>query len=663
MPTDLILGTAGHIDHGKTSLVKALTGVDTDRLPEEKRRGITIDLGFAELMVGEYRLGIVDVPGHERFVRNMLAGATGMDLAMLVVAADDSIKPQTVEHLEILRLLELPAGVVALTKCDMVDAEWLALVEEEIRELVQGTFLADAPIVPTSVVTGEGLDRLREALRLAAVESMRSRAARLDAPFRMAVDRVFTVPGHGAVVTGSVSAGRAAVGDELFLEPGRIAVRVRGLRNHDRPVEEVCRGQRAAINLAGVRHDEIRRGHELGAPGHLRASRRILAEIRLASDAVRPLKHRSRVRLHLGAAEFLARVRLLEGDAIPPGGSGCAQCFLDKPAVAVWRQPFVIREESPVVTIGGGIVLDSDSDPLRRPTSEDLARARNLLATDPVARASASLYFAGFGGWDPTDLARTAGIDDPRPIADRLRAAGDLRTITLSHARSIHVHRQSLRRLGERIEAMLGRLHDEHPLRGRFDRRNVAHGFRYVGEEAIVDAALVELRDAGRVRLTNDTVGLAGRGPQLSQNEEKLLRQIVEWHREAGLEGPTLADLQARTTRNHASVPQLVKIAADQGDLVQIQGDYHIHAETDRAIRERLAAHMASGQGMTMSEMRDLLGTTRKFAVPYGEYLDRIGVTRRQGDLRVLAAAPPTSAVLDGNPSDVQRAPQHSIGE
>ena len=249
MTTDLILGTAGHIDHGKTSLIKALTGADTDRLPEEKKRGITIELGFAQLKLGDYRLGIVDVPGHERFVRNMLAGATGVDLALLVVAADDSVKPQTEEHLEILRLLDLEAGVIALTKCDLAEPDWIGLVEDEVRELVSGTFLADAPVVRTSVTTGEGLEELRQSLVAAARQvTTDARPAGLDGPFRMAIDRTFTIAGHGTVVTGSVSHGSAHQDDELVIEPGGIAVRVRGIQNHEDQVDYVHRGHRAAIN-------------------------------------------------------------------------------------------------------------------------------------------------------------------------------------------------------------------------------------------------------------------------------------------------------------------------------------------------------------------------------------------------------------------------------
>ena len=413
MTTDLILGTAGHIDHGKTSLVHSLTGVDTDRLPEEKRRGITIELGFAELTVGDYRLGIVDVPGHERFVRNMLAGATGMDLAMLVVAADDSVKPQTREHLEILRLLNLEAGVIVVTKADLVEPDWLQLVEDEIRELVDDTFLADAPLVHTSVVTGQGLEELRQRLKQAADRVVVGRRLqRLRGPFRLAIDRVFTIAGHGTVVTGSVSSGRARLGDELLIEPGALRVRVRGLQNHDRAVEEVHRGQRAAINLAGVHHESLDRGQELCSPGHLVPSRVLTARITLLAALGRILKDRTRVRIHIGTAELLATLRLLGKDLLEPGESAPVQLFLNKPAVSVWSQPFVLRSESPAVTIGGGIVLDPNAERIRGVDEETLEWIARLTAADADERSAAALYFANLRDWQPQDLPRTAGVED-----------------------------------------------------------------------------------------------------------------------------------------------------------------------------------------------------------------------------------------------------------
>src|SRR4051812_18364843 len=334
---DLVIGTAGHIDHGKTALVRALTGVDTDRLPAEKQRGITIDLGFAALELGEYHLALVDVPGHERFIRNMLAGATGLDLALLVVAADDSVMPQTREHLDILRLLGLTGGLVVLTKCDLAEPAWLALVEDDVRALVAGTFLEGKPIVRTSAATGQGIDALREEL----LTLCRTTPRRPDPGlFRMAIDRAFTVAGHGTVVTGTVASGRVSTGDDVQWHPEGRAVRVRGIHRHDRPVDSVGRGTRAAINLVGVHHSEIHRGQEIGEPGFLEASRVLSVDLQVSRDAARPLRHRGRYRLHLGTAEVSVVLALLETNTLGSDGIGLAQLFLAEPVVAVHGQPF-----------------------------------------------------------------------------------------------------------------------------------------------------------------------------------------------------------------------------------------------------------------------------------------------------------------------------------
>ena len=644
MPIDLILGTAGHIDHGKTSLIRALTGTNTDRLPEEKRRGITIELGFAELELGEYRLGIVDVPGHERFVRNMLAGATGVDLAMLVVAADDSVKPQTREHLEILRLLDLHAGVIALSKVDLVEPDWLDLVEEEIRDVTAGTFLAAAPIVRTSATSGRGLDELKHHLLTAANQAAgRAWVGGQASAFRMAIDRTFTIAGHGTVVTGSIARGQAGLGDELLIQPAGIPVRVRGLQNHDRTVDLVHRGQRAAINLAGVHHDQIERGQELCSPGHLTPTRLVSVELHVLESAPRPLKDRSRIRFHLGTAEVLATVRLLGSEVLAPGERGLAQLFLNNPVVAVWNQPFVLRSESPIITVGGGVILDPSAERLRRPDAEQLAMLEQLRHEDPVERASAALYFAGFRDWNPESLSRTAGVDDGEQIYEELVARERVCEIQVSPTRALRLHRSIFGRLGERVIAVLDRLHDLHPLRTTLDRKLVLNSFRYLSDEALLLTALKDLDKQGRIKFTSQGVALVGRGPKLSQNEEKLLTRLVQDYLEAGFETLTVGQYQRQITRNQDSVPQLFMLAAANGDLVEINSDYYMHSTVERHARELLSAQLSGGAGLTMSEIREALQTTRKYAVPFCEYLDRIGFTRRDGDLRVLAHSSTTA--------------------
>lgn len=650
MTTDLILGTAGHIDHGKTSLIRALTGVDCDRLPEEKRRGITIDIGFAELDLDEYRLGIVDVPGHERFVRNMLAGATGMDLALLIIAADESIKPQTREHLEILKLLDLPAGVIVLTKCDLVERDWLDLVESEAREFVAGTIFEQGPIVRVSAVTGAGLPELKSALVAAARVAAARRTAEASGPFRMAIDRVFTISGHGTVVTGSVTSGACQIGDALLIEPGGQAVRVRGLQNHDRTVEAVQRGQRAAINLVGIHHDEVRRGHELTAPGFLVPAKILTAKLTLAASAEHPLKSRARVRIHLGTAEVLASTQLLDRERLEPGETAYVQLFLQDAAVSTWNQPFVVRSESPVRTIGGGRVLEPNARRLRKPDAEQLAEIARLESSAPLERAAAALYLAEVGAWRPQDLARTAGVAEPAAAFAELRRQGKLWEVSVSPTRHVYLHADVRERLAKRIEAALAHRHAEQPLKLSIDRGLLAHGFEYLSDGELFDALVEFLRTQGRVRVGPRGLALVGHGPKLSQNEQKLLGQLVDQYLAAGVEPPTVKEIQQQTQRNQSSVPSLVALAAADGQLVELGGGFFLHADVARAIRDQLSAAFAAAgggatsAGLTVGQIREVLGTSRKFAVPICEYLDRSGFTRRDGDVRYLAQPAPAAA-------------------
>jgi selenocysteine-specific elongation factor len=430
-PKDLVLGTAGHIDHGKTSLVRALTGVDTDRLPAERARGISIALGFAALDLGRHRLGLVDVPGHERFIRNMLAGASGIDLAMLVVAADDSVMPQTREHLDILCLLGLAGGVIVLTKCDLVNPKWLELVEDDVRSLVAGTFLEDAEIIRTSMVSGQGIAALRESLvRLCDAAPSRSDPGL----FRMAIDRTFPIAGRGTIVTGSIVSGHVALGDEVQWLPAGRPVRVRGIQRHGREVAQVGRGTRAALNLAGVHHDEIRRGHEVAAPGYLRPSRVLSVAIKPARGAARLLRHRVRYRLHMGTAEVGATLGLLEPNDMRVESPTLGQLFLSEPLTAVHGQPFVRREESPAATLGGGLVLQPLARRIRRRDAATVARLGRLTDCQPAARVATALGFTGLEAWTDRSLARDSGLAEieVREIVGDLTAAGHLVEIAVA---------------------------------------------------------------------------------------------------------------------------------------------------------------------------------------------------------------------------------------
>ena len=413
-PRHLILGTAGHIDHGKTTLVRLLTGTDCDRLPAEQARGITIDLGFARLALGRHAVGVVDVPGHERFVRNMLAGTTGIDLALLVVAADDGPMPQTREHLAILQLLGVRHGVVALTKSDLVDAGRLATATTAVRELLADTTLSEAAVVPTAH-DGRGLPAL-----LAELESAAERAAGKsgERPFRMAIDRAFSVAGHGTVVTGTVQGGRLRIGDTLDWHHGERPepVRVRGLSVHGGAVEEVTAGQRAGVNLAGVPLERVSRGQELAASGSLVAGRVLTCRLHALADG-RAIRHRLPVRLHLGTAEVMAEVSVLDADHIDPGGRAVCQLFTAEPVVAAWGQPVVIRDATAEATVGGGTVLDPTAQRLRRRHVAHIEQAERMASSDPAVRAAAAAWLAGADGVRPADLGRLAGVWDAVPTS------------------------------------------------------------------------------------------------------------------------------------------------------------------------------------------------------------------------------------------------------
>lgn len=640
MARDLILGTAGHIDHGKTALVKALTGTDCDRLPEEKRRGITIDIGFATLDLGDWRLGIVDVPGHERFIRNMLAGATGIDLAMLVVAADDSVMPQTREHFEILRLLRLRHGLIVLTKTDLVDATSREVVELEVRELVKGSFLETAPLVPTSAHTGQGIAELKAVLRSVCATHFEAdpRLAARDHCFRMSIDRSFVVQGHGTVVTGSVTSGSIRVSEELDWLPRNERVRVRSLQNHGQPTNEVHRGMRAAINLAGVHHENVHRGQELGTPGYLVPARVLTVWLHCLPDARRPIKHRLPVRFHIGTAEVMATVSLLDTDRIAPGGGAMAQLFLEEPAMAVWGHPFIVRESSGLHTLGGGQVLQPVARKLRRRQPDMLARLSRLHTGEPAERASIVAWQAGLGGVTPLDLARGAGIalGEAVVILRQLLDRGELVEVGAALSGEALVHLDVVKDLEERILATLRRLHAQAPFAPAHDRQKVQASLSYLGNDDLIDFIIGRL--LRQKRLTGDAqrLALADFRPKLSVNLLKLKERVVAAYQEAGLRPPRAASFAPHAGGNAANLHELFELCVAEGALVYLDEDFYLHRDAAAAVRELVTPKLSADKGLTVADIRDLLGTGRKQAMLVCQYLDRTGITRREGDLRFL---------------------------
>ena len=637
---DLVLETAGHIDHGKTALVRALTGVDTDRLPAEKARGITIDLGFAALDLDAARLAVVDVPGHERYVRNMLAGASGMDLAMLVVAADDSVMPQTREHLEILNLLGVRSGLIALTKCDLADPSWTAMVADEIRGLVAGSFLDRAEIVRTSARTGAGIDDLRAALAKLASAAIPPPD---PGPFRLAIDRSFTLAGLGTIVTGTVASGAVGVGDELQWWPEGRSVRVKGLHRHDRAVERAGRGARAAINLAGVHHSEVERGQVLATPGYLAASRVLSVSLVASLDAPRPLRHRGRYRLHLGTAEVAATLALLDETTLAPGERAKAQFFLAEPVAATAGQPFILREESPAATLGGGRILQATPKRMRR---RDLS-ARTLLETldegGPVDRLRAALAGFGLASRNDLALARESAV----PVAEipgllaNLAHQGILVDLAIGPRRTLTILAEVVAELEDRVGRALGRLHDDSPRQTAIRRSHLLAALPDLPGKGVVAAILARLEAQGRVIGDLRTVALREFEPKLSHTERKLKARFAEDIRGGGFAPPHESELAAGAKGRSEVVPELLAILAAEGEIVAIGGGLHLDIACELALRERVAQYLQANDSMTMADLRDLLGTTRKYAVPIGEYLDRIGLTRRDGDLRRLGLTSP----------------------
>jgi selenocysteine-specific elongation factor len=641
---DFVIGTAGHIDHGKTALVRALTGVDTDRLPAEKQRGITIDLGFASFQVGANRLAMIDVPGHERFIRNMLAGASGLDLAMLIVAADDSIMPQTREHLEILRLLQLSGGLMVVTKCDLAEPAWLEMVEDDIRSLIQGSFLEGTAIIRTSATTGQGIEDLRRAL-----DSLCSRTRPADdvGIFRMAIDRAFTMAGHGTVVTGTVVSGSVAVGDELDWHPAGKTVRVRGLQRHDRPVERIHRGSRAAINLVGVNHAEIRRGDVLAAPGYLEPSRVLSIEVVQSPGSAPALRHRGRYKFHIGTAEVSGVLSLLQPDEPAPGMPRLAQVLLTEAVAAVHGQPFVLRAESPPATLGGGRVLQPMARRYRRRDQTTIARVERLRTPEPLDRVRGALSFVGMTPWTERRLSALVGLppDQVQAVLDVLARSGALVELPIGPRRTVRVLADYAADLEDRVLRAVERLHAARPRQSAIPRVHLAAELPDLSSDALVTGIVERLKRQGRIVAESRAVALPGHQAKLSHGERRLKQELADAIRAGGVSPPDASELAASAGARAAVVPDLLALLRDEHSIAEISSELYIDAEADAELRRKVRDRLRDGSTMTMAELRDLLGTTRKYAVPIGEYLDRIGLTRREGDLRLLGdAAPPNDA-------------------
>lgn len=629
---NVIVGTAGHIDHGKSALVEALTGTHPDRLEEEKRRGITIDLGFAFLEGNGARIGLVDVPGHERFVRNMLAGAGGIDLVLFVIAADESIKPQTREHFDICRLLGVSRGIVALTKTDLVDQDVLELVKLEVDEFLQGSFLGSSSVVPVSARTGSGIERLKQELLRVAAETQGKDPGRY---LRLPIDRAFAVKGFGTVVTGTLTSGTVGREDEVELFPAQSKLRVRGVQSGGQTVERAFAGQRTAVNLAGVERTELRRGMVLAAPNRFAATGRLDARIELLGSA-RKIKNRARVHFHQGTAETIAEIQLLDRTEVLPGQHALAQLKLNDRLLLLPGDRFILRQFSPVITIGGGTVLDASAPRHKKKDSgvqsfletlESGERAKVLRAY--VERASQGIAIGDL-------VARTGWTEEQvRAEADGLAEKGEVRVVR-EHPMAL-IFEEHFVNLQKSVVVELERFHKANPLSAGISREELRTRAAPKTRDEVFDAVLEVLAKSKKLVAAGDTVQRAGREIALLPEETRAKDQIEAAFSVAGLRVPALEEVLSTLPVERTRAQKLLQMLLREQALVKVTEGLVFHRTALEELKKKLAEHKnAKGERLPIGAFKDLAGISRKYAIPLLEYLDRQRVTRRVGDERAI---------------------------
>ncbi len=628
----VVIGTAGHIDHGKTALVKALTGIDADRLEEEKRRGITIDIGFAHLELpapgGEtLRLGFVDVPGHERFVRNMLAGVGGIDLVLLVIAADDSIKPQTREHLDICRMLEVRRGIAVLTKSDLVDAETLDVVRLEVGEFLKGTFLEESPIVPVSSLTGAGLPELKQVLVQAAMEVPARDSSALA---RLPIDRVFTIKGFGTVVTGTLVSGTIHEGDEMEVFPGAKRARVRNVQVHGDATNQAIAGQRTALNLTGVGKEELRRGMALASPASFHSVNRVDGLLSLLASA-KPLKDRARVHFHAHTAETIATVVLYDKKQIAAGEQAWAQLRLADSILLLPGDHFVIRQFSPVVTIGGGLILDVAIPPRRITKAGAMEFLKTVHEGTPEAGLQARIARRGNLGLTIEEAVAETGWTAARvtAIAKGIIDKGDM----VCTARPF-VSAEAFRAACSQMVAGVTAFQQKNPLVAGISREELREQLALSAE--VLTAVIERLVKEKQIEVSAEQVHLPGRGVVMKDDEAESKAVIEGAFAAAGLKVPALKEVLSGLKVDYMRAQKIVTLLLRDKVLVKVSDELVFHRDALAELRKRLVAEKAKSPKIDVGRFKDLTGVTRKYAIPLLEYLDRERVTRRVGNERQI---------------------------
>jgi selenocysteine-specific elongation factor len=638
MTRHFVLGTAGHIDHGKSAIVKALTGTDPDRLKEEQERGMTTDLGFAFL--GD-EITIIDVPGHERFVRHMLAGASTIDMVMLVVAADDGVMPQTREHFEICRLLGIKKGLIVINKIDLVEPEIVEIVKEDVKELVRGSFLENAPVKEVSARTGKGIDELKQAILelTKVVEQKPDRGV-----FRMPIDRCFTIKGFGLVVAGTVLSGSCRVGDRLEILPEGMSVRVRGIQRHNRAVESAGVGERAALNLQGVQLEQVHRGQILATPGYYQPTSFIQATLYLLKDAPLVLKNMTRVHLHIGTAEVMCRVCLLDKKELNPGEEGLVQLRTEEPVVCDWNDRFVLRHFSPPATIGGGVVLETGGTKLRRFDELTIKRLYQLRSGEKGTVLEQFLLKSGFDIKTLSGSARALAIteEDAERMSELLIQTGKLEILDHDGKKYL-LHKEVYHSAANNVLSVLSEFHRQNPLRMGIKQSELRMKAGNL-PPALFELVLSRLKQSGAIVIEGEKVRAPDHTIQLKPEEQAVFDRVAELLKQAGWTPPTPDELFSGVDRKLA---EKVKIALiESGTVVDIGDGIFMHARAVAEAKNILLKIMAEKKELAATDFRQALGTTRKFAIPLLNYFDSIGLTQRRGDVRVLKSSGSQTEVL-----------------
>lgn len=625
---NIIIGTAGHVDHGKTALIKALTGIETDRIKEEKKRGITIELGFAylDLPDGE-KAGIIDVPGHEKFVKNMLAGAGGIDLALLVVAADEGFMPQTREHLGILSLLNISEGIIVVTKKDMVDEDWLEIVCDEVRQEVQGTFLENAQIIPVSSYTGEGIEQLRQAIFT--MIDQKTQIKNLDVPFRIPVDRIFSVEGFGTVITGTLIEGTMKVGDPVTVYPSRIESRIRNLQVHSQDVQEAYAGQRVAVNLAGLKKTDLNKGDVIAVPDSMHTTMMIDIHLTVLKDCDREIRNATRLHLYHGARDILCKIVLLDRDSVGAGESCYAQLRLEEEIAVKTGDRFVLRFYSPVETIGGGVILDSNPFKHKRNDAVVLESLKLKEGGSDREKISAALrdYSARFETLDFLQIQTGIPKEQFEQQINKLIKG----KVAFRVSDNVVIHTDYLNRLKDSAVKLLESYHKENPLREGMKKDEFRNKLIKYEDISVVDKITDSLVNRKVLKYVNNCVALADFEVQQDNNQQEIENAFLQ-----GGFSPESPDQIAARFPKVKNFKQVLESLVNTGKLVRVEEKILLHADYYNKALTLAKEHVDQNGQITLAEMRDLMGASRKFAVAVLEYWDKRGITKKVGDARTF---------------------------